>query len=290
MGSLQITAAPLLLALAHVGLGVVVLILAKLMKDRLSPYRLDHEMTAQDNPAFGLAVSGYYVGTVCIYLGVARPQDLPLDLGSRAVLEALGAELIWTSAGIVALAASRWLMNIGLVAGVRSSEQIMKNRNVAAGAVEAGVYVASGLVLSGSLRETGGTPGTAAVFFLLSQVVLLVFGRLYQRLAGYDVPKEILKANLAAGVAFGFTLVALALLMFKATSGEFIDWPTNLGYFAFDAIVGFVLLRILRWVTDAALLPNARVAEEIVRDRNVNAGLLEGVLAASIAAIILFVF
>jgi hypothetical protein len=39
-----------------------------------------------------------------------------------------------------------------------------------------------------------------------------------------------------------------------------------------------------------ALLPNARIAEEIVRDRNINVGLIEGVLAVGISAIILFVF
>jgi uncharacterized membrane protein YjfL (UPF0719 family) len=128
------------------------------------------------------------------------------------------------------------------------------------------------------------------VFFLLSQVVLVLFGRLYQKLAGYPIAREICSGNLAAGSAFGLTLVALALLMFKATSGDFIDWQTNLTYFVFDAVVGFVMLMALRWLTDLALLPNARIADEIVRDRNVNVGVVEGVIAISVALLILFVF
>jgi uncharacterized membrane protein YjfL (UPF0719 family) len=161
---------------------------------------------------------------------------------------------------------------------------------MAAGVVECGVYSSAGVVLSGALREVGGTIWTALVFFLLSQMVLLLFGRLYQRVAGYDVGQEIRSGNLAAGTALAFTLVAISLLMLKATSGDFVSWGTNLSYFAFDATVGFILLLGLRWLVDAALLPNARIAEEITRDRNINVGLIEGVLAAGVAAIILVVF
>jgi hypothetical protein len=88
----------------------------------------------------------------------------------------------------------------------------------------------------------------------------------------------------------GLMLVALSLLLVKATSGDFVDWPTNLSYFAFDAAAGFILLMAMRWVVDLALLPNARIHDEIVRDRNVNVGLVEGVLAIAVAAIVLFRF
>jgi hypothetical protein len=46
----------------------------------------------------------------------------------------------------------------------------------------------------------------------------------------------------------------------------------------------------LRWLTDLALLPAARISEEIVRDRNVNVGLVEGSLAIGAASIIFFLF
>jgi uncharacterized membrane protein YjfL (UPF0719 family) len=286
----ELQAAPVLLALAHVVLGIVVLILARLLKTWLSPYRMDEELTSRDNPAFGLALAGYYLAVVIIFLAAARAQAVPLEAGTTGALTALGTDIAWSLAGILALAFSRWLMDRMLVVQCCNSDEIVRNRNVAAGAVECGVYLSAGVVVSGVLREPGGTALTALVFFLLSQTVLLLFGRVYQRVAGYDVAREIRAGNLAAGVAFGLTLLAIALLMLKATSGEFLDWGTNLGYFGFDALVGFGLLLVLRWVVDAALLPNARIAEEIARDRNVNVGLLEGVLASGVAAIILVVF
>ena len=282
--------APVLVALAQVVLGILVLAIARLAKGVLSPYRTDDEMTAKDNPAFGLAIAGYYLAAVAIYIGAARSTPLPLDAGTAGLVQTLAVNLGWAIAGMVALAFSRWVMDTALVSGARCSDEIVRNRNLAAGAVECGVYVASGIVLAGASREPGGSLMTVLAFFLLSQVVLLLFGRLYQVWAGYGIAREIRSGNLAAGAAFGLTLIALSLLMLKATSGEFIDWRTNLAYFAFDAVIGFGLLMLLRWVTDLALLPNARIANEIVQDRNTNVGLLEGVIAVAVALLILFVF
>ena len=290
MGFFQLDYTAVVLALAHVALGVIVLIFAKLIQQLFSPYSMDRELTTQDNPAAGLAVMGYYAATVIIFVGSAAAQDLPLEAGARAVFSAMGADLAWSLAGILALNGSRWLMDRVLVAKVPNPKEIIAHRNTAAGILECGAYIASGLVLAGAIRQPGGSILTAVALFLLGQCALIVIGRLYQAWAGYDVAQEIKAGNLAAGVAFGMTLVAIALLMVKATSGEFLGWGRSLSFFAFDAIAGLILLMILRWVTDLALLPNARIAEEIARDRNVNAGLIEGVLAIGISAIILFLF
>jgi uncharacterized membrane protein YjfL (UPF0719 family) len=280
--------APLALAFTHVVLGVLVLMLAKYVKDWLSPYSLDQELTSRDNPAFGLTVAGYYGAIVIVYLGAAAP--LPLDAGTTGVFGALGVELAWATAGILALNGSRWLMDVALVTATHNSREVIEHRNVAAGALECGVYLASALVLGAVIRQPGGTVWTALVLFLLGQVALLLIGRLYQKLTGYDVALEIRNANLAAGVAFGMTLIAIALLMVKAVSGDFVGWGRNLSFFLFDAIAGLILLRGLRWLTDLTMFPQARIADEIVRDRNVNVGLIEGVLAIGIAAIILYLF
>ncbi|MBI4906687.1 MAG: DUF350 domain-containing protein [Acidobacteria bacterium] len=288
--SLPFDPAPILLALTQVVLGVVMLIVARLIKNLLSPYGMDRELTTRDNPAFGLPVAGYYGAVACVYVGAVRANPVPLDAGTAGALQALGFDFAWAAGGILALTVSRWVMDWALITGARVSDEIIRNRNIGAGAVEAGVYIASGLVLSGAIRQPGGSVLTTCVFFALSQMVLIALGRLYQRLAGYDVAKEIQTGNLAAGTAFSLTLIALSLLMLKATSGDFVGWGPNLTYFAFDSVSGFVLLIALRWLTDLALLPGARISEEIVRDRNVNVGLVEGVLAVGVAGIILFVF
>jgi uncharacterized membrane protein YjfL (UPF0719 family) len=290
MNILQLDYAALALSVVQVALGVAVLILAKLALGLLSPYSTDREMTSADNPAFGLAVAGYFGGTAIVYLSAASSAPLPLDDGARAVFMAMADELLWALAGIAALNGSRWLMDRLLVAHVRNDREITGRRNLAAGALECGAYLASATLLAGAIRQPGGTPWTAAAIFLIGQFALILMGHLYQRWTGYNVAAEVGAGNFAAGVAFAMTLVALSLLMLKAISGEFMSWTVNLSFFGFDAVAGLILLLSLRWVTDKALFPHARIADEIVRDRNVNVGLIEGILAVGIAAIILLLF
>jgi uncharacterized membrane protein YjfL (UPF0719 family) len=290
MDFLTVDYAPLALAFTHVIAGVLVLIAAKFVKDWLTPYSVDQELTSHDNPAFGLAVSGYYSGVVIVYLGAASIGPLPLDGGTAGVLMVLGTDVAWALGGVLALNVSREAVDRAMVVGTRCSAEVIGNRNVAAGALECGSYIAAALVLAGAVHQPGGTVLSVAVLFGLGLVALILVGRVYQKFAGYDVAREICGANLAAGVAFGMTLIAIALVMMKATSGEFIGWARTLTFFAFDAVAGLVLLLVLRWVADMVLLPNARIADEIVRDRNVNVGLVEGVVAVGIGSIILFLF
>jgi uncharacterized membrane protein YjfL (UPF0719 family) len=290
MEILQMEYPAVALAVGQIVLGILVLILAKFALRWLSPYSADREMTSLDNPAFGLAVSGYFAGTVIVYLSAAGAAPLPLDDGAKAVFLTMGVNLSWSLAGIVVLNGSRWLMDRLLVTGVRNDREIAEHRNVAAGALECGAYLASAALLAGAIRQPGGTPWTAAVILLLGQFALILTGRLYQKWTGYDVAEQVRSGNLAAGVAFGMTLGALSLLMLKAISGEFTSWSLSLSYFAFDVVAGMILLLVLRWMANFALLPQARISEEIVRDRNINAGLIEGVLAVGIAAMILILF
>jgi uncharacterized membrane protein YjfL (UPF0719 family) len=290
MDIFQVDYPALALAFVHVVLIVIVLALAKLALNVLSPYSTDQELTTRDNPAFGVAIAGYYAATVIIYLAAAGMAPLPLNNGSRAVFLALAVDLLWALAGIVVLNGSRWLLDRALATGVRNDIEIAKHRNVAAGAVEGSAYVASATVLAGAIRQPGGTIWTTIALFLLGQLALIGMAHAYSRWRGYDVAGEIRSGNLSAGLAFGMTLVALSLLMLKAIAGDFVDWRLNLSYFAFDAVAGWLLLMLLRWITDMTLLPHARVKDEIVRDRNVNAGMIEGVLAIGIAAVVLFLF
>jgi uncharacterized membrane protein YjfL (UPF0719 family) len=290
MNTLQLDYAPLALAFTHVVAGVLVLVVAKLIRGLLSPYSVDEELTSRDNPAFGLAVAGYYAATIIVYLGTAAGAALPLQDGSQAVLIQLGVDIAWAIGGVAALNLSRWWMDRLLVTNMRNGDAVKNDRNIAAGILESSAFIATGLIIAGAIRQPGGTIWTMLALFVLGQLALIAAGRLYQSFAGYRVADEIRTGNFAAGTAFGLTLIAIALLMMKAISGDFVGWMWTLGFFVFDAIVGLAMLLGLRWITDLILLPNARIADEIARDRNVNAGLIEGVLAMGIASIILFLF
>src|SRR5215831_9883564 len=100
MDILHLDYAALALAIVQV---VVVLVIAKWALGALSPYATDQEMTTRDNPAFGLAISGYFAAVVIVYLSAAGFAPLPLHNGMEAVFALIGANLAWTLAGIVVL-------------------------------------------------------------------------------------------------------------------------------------------------------------------------------------------
>src|SRR5579863_10526876 len=143
MPFLPLDYAAVALSFGQLVLGVVVLILANVALGWLSPYSTDQEMTSRDNPAFGLAVAGYFAGTAIIYLSAAGSAPLPLDDGAKAALAAMAGNVAWALAGIVALNGSRWLMDRLLVTHVRNDREIVEHRNLAAGALECGAYIAS---------------------------------------------------------------------------------------------------------------------------------------------------
>ena len=65
-------------SLCYVVLGAVILIIAKFVNDLLTPYPLDRELTVRDNPAIGLSLSGYYLGSS------SSSSELPRDRGAAS--------------------------------------------------------------------------------------------------------------------------------------------------------------------------------------------------------------
>ena len=162
--------------------------------------------------------------------------------------------------------------------------------NTAVGMVEAGMYLATGFILNGSISGTGGTffqsIASAILFFILGQMVLLVFGFLYELITPFNVRTEIKNNNLAAGVGLGGILVAMGIILMASISGPFTGWGRDLASFMIYAGYGIVMLLIFRFVVDRLLLPTTNIATEVKEDRNV-AALVVVVSAINAVAIII---
>jgi len=88
-------------------LGLVVLLVSKHVKDWLTPYRLDDQLTKEDNPALGLATVGYFLAAVIIYLGATTGPDPETVPPIDALAKQWGIDLLYALAGILLLNASR---------------------------------------------------------------------------------------------------------------------------------------------------------------------------------------
>ncbi len=170
----------------------------------------------------------------------------------------------------------------------------MEDRNAGTGAVECGCSIATALVVAGAIYgETGGAwwtgPVATVAYFVLGQFTLVLFGRFYQWITRYDIHAEIERDNVAAGVALGFSMLAMGIIVLKALTGDMETWGETFSWFVLDAVIGFGLLMALRRITDTLFLPGTTIQHEIAKDQNINAAWMEGVIAVGIATIIFFV-
>ena len=267
--------------------GCLLVFLSKHVKDWLTPYKLDAGLTEKDNPALGLATSGYFAGVVVIYLGATIGPDPEALPPFRDLAVMWGVDVAWAVAGILALNLSRVLVDRLVLTKFSMTKEIMEDRNVGTGAVEAGALLAGALIIAGAIHGDGSVM-TGVVFYVLGQLALIAFARIYQLATKDDIHAEIEADNVPAGVAMGLSFVALGIILLKATKGGFVSWEENLTLFGVYAVVGFLALVLLRRLVDWLFLPGTTIAKEIVEDRSINVAWIEGTAAVGIAAMIFF--
>jgi uncharacterized membrane protein YjfL (UPF0719 family) len=250
--------------------------IGKLVYDFTTPsYSLREQLVEHDNLAVAVALVGYYMGLVIAIGGVMSgpskglEEDL-IDIGMYGVL------------AIVLLNLSRILNDRLVLRKFRVRDELIRDKNVGTGAVVFSAYVATGMIVFGSVSgvavlDTSGTVLSVVVFWLLGQLALAIAGIVYDAMTSYDVHAEIEKDNVAAGIAFGGALIGLGNILRHAASGDLISWPMAFQEFGFELLVGLILLPIMRAVTDMVLLPGAKLSDEISNQEhpNVGAGFVE---------------
>ncbi len=286
--------------LVYVALGVIVLLLAKLVRSVITSHKEDEEVVQRQNLAEALRLSGYLVGVVLVFVGaVYQPAHLALlDTGtglgfdSQFALDVLRV-FLYSLAGIIALNLLRISLDKLVLYKFDVEKEIVEDRNVGTGAVEFGINVATGLMIAGSLSGSGvGGEALEAVttlaFLVLGQVVLILFALFYQLTTSFDLHDEIERDNAAVGVAFGGNLIAIGFVMLKALSGDFLSWQQSITEFVLFAVVGFVLLYLLRLIVDLLVLPRVNVSQQMTGERNAGVALVESAVVISCSLILFF--
>lgn len=262
------------------GLSVVLFGVSKVVKDLLTPYRINQQLKGA-NLAASVSLSGYLFATIIVILGAFLGP-------SRDLLQDVYSFVGYVFLGIGLLNLSRMVNDRLILRKFSNVKEIIEDRNVGTGAVEFGSYTASGLVVAGSIHGTGGGVHTALAFFALSQVALVLFVAIYDWITPFDVHDELEKNNVAVGITFGGTLIALGIILFKGSVGNFISWEYNLLNFVISAGTGFVLLPLLRIVVDKLLLPKTNLNRAIGEDQNLAIAWFEMTVLVSFATLLYF--
>ncbi len=104
--------------------------------------------------------------------------------------------------------------------------------NVAAGLAAGAHYVATGIITSHAMAGNDlHELGISVVFFVLGQLTLHVFVSLFRALTTYDDAEQIAGENIAAAMSYAGAAIAVAIIVGRATEGDFSGWATSLrGY------------------------------------------------------------
>ena len=289
--------------LVFVGLGIVVLVIAKYVQDFLTPYKINEQLSHKDNVALGLSITGYNLGVIIVFLGViyspvtAQGTEEIWKFTSDFGIDVLWA-FLYSLGGIAVLNLARIVVDKLVLYKFETEKEIIEDQNSGSGAVEFGVYVAVGLVIAASTAGSVGAEFEASAvldnlaktlaFFGLGMVLLVLYALFYQLTTSFDMHEEIQKNNTAVGVALGGNLIAVSVVAFKAVFGEFEGWAESLASFLTFAVLGFVLLCVVRLLVDVALLPGTRVSHELAVDRNLGVAFIESGVVISAALILYF--
>ena len=278
--------------LVYVAIGVIVLAIARVAQDLITPYRIQEHLNQKDNVALALSISGYYLGVIIVLLGgLYQPFVVVADGGLGFTADYWqDAALVfgYSIAGIIVLNLARIAVDRLILHGFSTEDEIIKDHNAGTGAVEFAVYIAVGLVIAGSISGEGGGPETAVAFLVLGLIVLILYTLFYEWTTSFDIHEQIESDNVAVGVALAGNLIAIGIVVFKAVFGEFVGWAEGMAGFITYAILGFVLLYAIRFVIDKVLFPHVRLADELAVDRNLGAALIESAALISVSLILFF--
>ena len=260
----------ILAGLIYLVVVLVLVVVGKWVYDLLHRgFVLRTELLEKNNLAMALTVAGYYLGLAIVLGGVVSGP------GSGVLTEDVIDLVVFGLVAIALLNLSGWINDAIIFSKFDNEKEIVQDRNTGMGAIEGGNHIAVGLITAGALSGEGGLL-SGAVFWILGQAGLVVAGLLYNKMTSFDLHEEIEKDNAAVGVAFAGVLIGFGNIIRLAGEGDFVSWTQNLSEFGYYAIVGLVLLPLVRVFADKVLLPGVRLTDALVQDvPNVGAGTIE---------------
>ncbi len=249
----------------------ILFVMGKWVYDKTHPaFRIKEELVEKDNMALAVDLMGYYLGLVFALGGI-------LEGPSVGIVDDLLDIFFFGAVSILLLNLSMFINNRMILPRFDNYKEMIQDQNVGTGVVQAGNHIAIGLIINGAVSGQGGDLITAAVFWILGQLGLILAAKVYNTITPFDIHDAIEKDNVAVGVAFAGVLVALGNIIRLGTMGDFYSWRVNLTGYGQYYLFGIVMLPVVRMATDKLLLPGARLTDEVVHQQhpNVGAGILE---------------
>ena len=242
-----------LVKILYMILVIVFLFISKKIADAVTRYDDDAQIRQNDNLAVALRRFGIFVG-ICIALQAVIIDDSSYrDAGFFAV----SALIV-----VVVFFIAHFINDVVIVPGA-SNNDLIRAGNVPTGVIEAGAFIATGILVNGAFSGDEGGIISAAAFFFLGQIVMIAAIFIHQKIYRFKVTRCVLDNNLSAGVAVAGLLVAYSIILRASIAGDFTGWISSLTAFAISALTGMIALIVFERIAALIFLPKTSIGEAI---------------------------
>lgn len=264
-----------------------ILIFAKWLYSKSIKYNLNEEVKKRNYTAI-VPYCGFLLGNVAILIGSFIGPD------SASFIFDLIYYIVYAFIGISLLLFSGFITEKTILHKFNNVDEIVRDRNLGTSAVYFGIYLASGLIISACVTgETLVTYGkwyglaSSIIYYTLGAIFLILFSKIHDVLTPYSLLKEIEEDNVAVGLSFGGHIIAIGIILMKASIGDVGTWQHSLCTYFIDLSTILFILPIVRTILDRIVVKHINIAQE-VKNNNIAAGFAEAIVIIGFAILLFF--
>ena len=225
-----------------------------------------NELLEKDNLAFSFSYVGYFVGLV-MAIGSAL-----LSWGNE---DCETIEQVSLQANLIEIA----IYGLGAILLLNITTVINE------------FIIFTGLIILGASKGADSDLMILA-YWGIAQVALILSSILYNIITPYDIHTEIEKDNVAVGVGYSGSIIAISIIVSNAVSIHFDLFSEAITSIISLIVIGFILIPIARLITGKFILAGYSLKDELVGQvkPNIGAGLIEAMAYISVALLITWCF
>lgn len=257
----------------------------------ISHINADRELLTKDNPAFGVSLAGVTFAVTILLSGTVYgpPENDALKSGIMVA--------VYGSLGIVLLAVSRLIFDKVALPAISLRDEIVKGNMAVAIADTANVLAVAIILRALMVWITERSFSTLFAFLMayaISQGVLTLVTSLRRRLfrmrhLGHTIQKELADGNVALALSFAGRMIGTAFAISVASNlvvYEVYDLQTILLPWLIVSGMVILVLKILSFFAERIILFKVDIAHEVLKQRNIAVGALQGVIYLSMAILL----
>ncbi|NDF12272.1 MAG: DUF350 domain-containing protein [Proteobacteria bacterium] len=257
----------------------------------ISSINSTQQLTEKDNPAFGISMAGLVIAVTIMLTGTVfgNPEVTPLQTVASTGLYGI--------LGIFLMSLSRLIFDDIAMKRFSLRDHILKG-NIAVGIVDAGNMIATAIIIRSVMLwvEYNTSEGIESVLvgYLISQLLLtlVTYARIHRfskRNEGKSLQTLLEKGNIAVALRFSGRRIGSAFAISAAASTLLFDLSSFFMLIAAWVLISFcslVVLHALSYIADKIILANIDIEDEIVSQKNVALGAVQGAIYLSLGLLL----